>query len=87
MNRATTLPNSALAGKLSVSHETIYCAIYAMPRGTLRSELVGLLRKNHKTRLPRARDSARAGGLPNMTFDPPAASRGGCAHRSGALGG
>jgi len=56
-----------LADKLSVSHETICCAIYAMPRGTLRSELVSLLRKSHKTRLPRARGSARAGGLPNMT--------------------
>ena len=51
----------------TVSHETIYCAIYAMPRSTLRSELVGLLRKSHKTRLPRARGSARKGGLPNMT--------------------
>ena len=67
MTKAASLPNPALAGKLSVSHETIYCALYAMPRGTLRSELVGLLRKSHKTRLPRARGSARAGGLPNMT--------------------
>ena len=60
---ATPLP-AHLADKLSVSHETIYCAIYAMPRGTLRTELVGLLRNSHKTRLPRARGSARAGGLP-----------------------
>jgi IS30 family transposase len=52
---------------LRVSHETIYCAIYAMPRNTLRSELVGLLRKSHKTRLPRARGTDRKGGLPNMT--------------------
>ena len=51
----------------SVSHETIYCAIYAMPRNTLRAELVGLLRKSHKVRLPRARGSARKGGLPNTT--------------------
>ena len=45
-----------------------------MPRGTLRSELVSLLRRSHKTRLPRARGSARAGGRPNMTpihLDPP----------------
>lgn len=67
MNKPATLSNPALAEKLSVSHETIYCAVYAMPRGTLRSELVGLLRKSHKTRLPRARRSVRAGGLPNMT--------------------
>lgn len=38
-----------------------------MPRSTLRTELVGLLRKSHKTRLPRARGTARKGGLPNMT--------------------
>jgi IS30 family transposase len=51
----------------SVSHETIYCALYAMPRGTLRSELLDLLRKGHKTRLPRARGTDRKGGIPNMT--------------------
>jgi transposase, IS30 family len=60
-------PDLGAVNALHVSHETIYCAIYAMPRGTLRSELVALLRKSHKTRLPRARGSARAGGLPNMT--------------------
>jgi len=27
-----------------VSHETIYTAIYAMPRGELRKEIIGLLR-------------------------------------------
>lgn len=53
--------------ELLVSHETIYCAIYAMPRGTLRTELVGLLRKNHKTRMPRARGEPRFTGLRNMT--------------------
>jgi IS30 family transposase len=52
---------------LSVSHETIYCALYAMPRTTLRTELLGLLRKGHKTRLPRARGTDRKGGIPNMT--------------------
>ena len=67
MNTAAPVSPPHLADKLSVSHETIYCAIYAMLRGTLRSELVSLLRKSHKTRLPRARGSARAGGLPNMT--------------------
>ncbi len=51
----------------SVSHETIYCALYAMPRTTLRSELLELLRKGHKTRLPRARGTDRKGGIPNMT--------------------
>ena len=57
----------------SVSHETIYCALYALPRGTLRTELIALLRKRHKRhkrhkcRLPRARGTARKGGPPNMT--------------------
>ena len=45
---------------LSVSHETIYCAIYAMPRSALRTELVALLRKSHRARMPRARGQHRA---------------------------
>jgi IS30 family transposase len=52
---------------LTVSHETIYCAIYAMPRGSLRTELVKLLRKSHRGRLPRARGQARAGALQDIT--------------------
>jgi len=50
-----------------VSHETIYCAVYAQPRGTLRTELVKLLRKSHAGRLPRARGQARFTGLQGMT--------------------
>ena len=64
---AQSPPERTQSTLLSVSHETIYCAIYAMPRGTLRTELVGLLRKGHKTRLPRSRGTNRKGGLPNMT--------------------
>lgn len=52
---------------LCVSHETIYCAIYALPRGTLRSELVALLRKSHKTRMPRARGDKRSNAIKDMT--------------------
>jgi IS30 family transposase len=51
----------------TVSHETIYAAIYAMPRSTLRTELVKLLRHSHAGRLPRARGSARFTGLQHMT--------------------
>jgi IS30 family transposase len=58
-------PDPAVA--LRVSHETIYCAIYAMPRGGLRTELVALLRKSHGGRLPRARGSARFTGVQGMT--------------------
>lgn len=50
-----------------VCHETIYCAIYAQPRGALRTELVKLLRKSHSGRLPRARGHRRFTGLQNMT--------------------
>src|SRR5208282_4177020 len=38
-----------------VSHETIYTAIYAMPRGELRTEVIGLLRQARRARKPRAR--------------------------------
>ena len=33
-----------------VSHETIYCAIYALPRGELRRELIAQLRFAHTAR-------------------------------------
>ena len=52
---------------LHVSHETIYCAIYAVPRGELRAELIAQLRFAHKARMPRARGQDRRGTLPNMT--------------------
>jgi IS30 family transposase len=68
MNKAAMQAGLAMPEQpMSVSHETIYCAIYAMPRSTLRTELVGLLRQSHKTRLPRSRGTARKAGLPNMT--------------------
>ena len=35
---------------LQVSHETIYTAIYAMPRGELRTEVIGWLRFGHAKR-------------------------------------
>lgn len=49
-----------------VSHETIYCAIYALPRGTLRSELVRQLTRSRGGRRPRSRAS-RPPKLPDMT--------------------
>ena len=36
-----------------ISHESIYTAIYAMPKGELRQEVIGMLRKHHKGRRPR----------------------------------
>ena len=37
----------------TVSHETIYQAIYVLPRGELRKDLIGLLRQGRKLRPPR----------------------------------
>ena len=39
---------------LQVSHETIYTALYAMPRGELRTELIACLRQARKSRRVRA---------------------------------
>ena len=58
---------SRMPEPVRISHETIYTAIYAMPRGELRTEVIGLLRKSHKTRRPRARGEDRRGLIPNMT--------------------
>jgi IS30 family transposase len=51
---------------LQVSHETLYTAIYAMPRGELRTEVVGWLRFGHAKRRPRARGEDRRGRIPDM---------------------
>ena len=49
-----------------ISHETIYQAIYAMPKGELRKEIVALLRLSHKTRRPRAAGEDRRGAILGM---------------------
>ena len=49
-----------------LSHETIYCAIYAQPRGALRTELITLLRRSRAGRRRRSR-SARHTGLQDIT--------------------
>jgi len=51
---------------VSLSHEAIYQAIYAMPRGELRTEIIALLRHGHSQRRPRARGHDRRGQIPNM---------------------
>jgi len=43
----------------NVSHETIYTALYALPRGELRRELISYLRQGHVNRWPRARGANR----------------------------
>ena len=49
-----------------VSHETIYTAIYAHPRGELRRQLISLLRQGRSTRMPRSRGEDRRGQIPDM---------------------
>lgn len=54
----------------SVSHETIYTALYAMPRGTLRRELIGALRHGRRRasggRRPRSERVEKRGKLVDM---------------------
>ncbi len=52
---------------LAVSHETIYAAIYAVPRGELRRELIACLRQDKPTRGRKPKGSERRGKLVNMT--------------------
>lgn len=45
--------------EMRASHETIYTAIYALPRGELRKELIACLRQGRSTRRPRSRGTDR----------------------------
>jgi IS30 family transposase len=49
-----------------VSHETIYNAIYAHPKGELRKALVACLRQARNTRRPRSGGEDRRGRIPEM---------------------
>jgi len=50
-----------------LSGETIYAALYVLPRGTLRSALLTALRQARKARRPRSRGTDRRGQIPHMT--------------------
>ena len=45
----------------TLSDESIYTALYAIPRGELRRELLACLRQGHKERWPRSRGTTRKG--------------------------
>ena len=60
---ARVYPNTP---SMQVSHETIYTAIYAMPRGELRAAVIGWLRFGHAKRRPRTRGEDRRGKIPEM---------------------
>ena len=49
-----------------VSHETIYNAIYAIPKGELRKELIALMRRAQAKRMPRSRGEERRGKIVDM---------------------
>ncbi len=49
-----------------VSHETIYTAIYAAPRGALRREWVALLRQHKCARRPRGQGANRRGRMTDL---------------------
>lgn len=61
------IPGSHLQLPSYVSHETIYCAIYALPRGSLRTELVRQLTRSPEGRRPRRRAVSRSTRIPEMT--------------------
>jgi IS30 family transposase len=61
------LTGPLLASPTYISHETIYRAIYDMPRGAVRTELVKLLRQSRAGRRRRSRGKARFTGLQNIT--------------------
>jgi len=49
-----------------LSHETIYTALYAMPRGQLRARILTLLRRAHQHRRLRSAGKDRGKSIPNM---------------------
>jgi IS30 family transposase len=53
-------------GKSVVSPETIYQAIYLIPRGELRKDLIACMRQGRSTRRPRTRGKDRRGKISDM---------------------
>jgi IS30 family transposase len=54
---------------VQLSYETIYTALYTMPRGHLRSSLLALMRRRHRARRPRRGKEERAKpSIPEMTL-------------------
>jgi IS30 family transposase len=51
---------------MHISHESIYTAIYAHPRGELRRQLIACLRHGRSTRMPRKHGVDRRGSIPDV---------------------
>jgi len=58
---------AAVSSGVPVSHEAIYQAIYAVPRGELRRELLACLRQGKPQRGRRSKDGERRGRICDMT--------------------
>lgn len=56
-----------MPGAVHISHETIYTALYAMPRGELRRQILELLPRGHKSWRPRSAGTDRRGLMPRAT--------------------
>lgn len=54
------------SASLTKGHETIYNAIYAMPRGELRKDLIALMRRAQAKQMPRSRGEERRGKIVDM---------------------
>jgi transposase, IS30 family len=63
---ASTL--ARMADPVRLSHEAIYTALYAMPRGQLRASLLDLLRRRHKARRPARGKNSRSRSIPDKTL-------------------
>jgi IS30 family transposase len=63
---ARTLKRMSTDAALHVSHESIYNAIYAYPRGELRRQLIALLRQGKSTRRKRCAGADRRGQIADM---------------------
>ena len=56
-----------MSDPMRISHESIYTALYAMPRGELPAAILALLPRGHKTRRPRSAGTDRRGLIPGAT--------------------
>src|SRR5277367_1591422 len=63
---ASTL--ARMADPVRLSHEAVYTALYAMPRGQLRASQLDLLRRRHKARRPARGKNRRSRSIPDMTL-------------------
>jgi transposase, IS30 family len=53
---------------IRLSHETIYTALYAMPRGHLRAEALNMRRHKHKARRTSRASTRKSKSIPDMTL-------------------